>query len=249
MPAIVGVIGGGQIARRTKEVTMSKRLIAAAAALSLCALMAGCLDIEEKVTIQPDGPASALLKIRLYLPKGGKDEAPPDLDIKAEGIGRGIEGFESATVTTREAFGQVISEIALKARSWKALAGAYDTLPREPEKKDSGVDVDRIFTQKGFWQLKKKGNSILMTRTFVPAKKKKAKKADEGMGDLVAMITGSMKLRIELDVPSDVVSSNAEEQDGRALRWVIPLDWLSSHKVVLKAEIESTPELEKALFK
>ncbi|MFA4875289.1 MAG: hypothetical protein WC690_08110, partial [bacterium] len=158
--------------------------------------------------------------------------------------------FESAKVTTREVFGQLITELSMKARSWKALAKTYDTLPKEQEKKDQNVDVDQLFTEKGFYQLKNKGKTIQITRTFVPSntKKKKEKKGEEGMGDLVSMLMGSIKLRLELDLPSDVVSSNAEEKDGRRLTWVIPLDYLSSHKVVLQAEIKATPELVKALF-
>lgn len=227
---------------------MFRKICTAAAAIALCAMLAGCLEIEEKVSLSPDGPVSALLKIRLYMPKGAKQEKPKALNIKEDGIGKGIDGFESASVTTREVFGQFISEVSLKARSWKALAEAYDTLPREQEQKDQNDDLDQLFTQKGFWQVKDKGKTILFTRTFVPTEKKKDKKAEEGMGELVAMMMGSMKFRVTLDLPSDVVSSNAEERDGRTLRWVIPLDWLSAHKVVLQAEVKSTPELVKALF-
>lgn len=214
--------------------------------------LAGCFEIEETVTIDPAGPVSSLIKLRLTMPQGQKKEkGAPGMEIKEAGIGSGIAGFESVKVTTREIYGQLISEILLKARSFKALAETYNTLPKDQEQQnEQGPKLDQLFTEKGFYQLKHKGNKIVITRTFLPSGKKPEKKKadDQGLGDLMGMMMGSMQLRLELRVPSEVISTNAEEQNGRTLRWVLPIDYLSTHKVVLQAEIEATPELVKALF-
>lgn len=232
---------------------MIRRLLTAALLMTCCFLFTGCFELEEQVSIDPTGPASALIKLRLTLPQGQKaDKGAKGIEIKSDEIGKGIDGFESAKASVRELYGQIISEVTLKARSFKALAQAYNTLPREqgtPQNQE--IKLDRLFTEKGFYQLKNKGKTILITRTFLPEKQatqKKKKDESGGMADMVGMMMGSMQMRLTLKVPSDVVSSNAEDQDGRTLHWVIPLEYVSTHKVVLQAEIQSTPELVKALF-
>lgn len=231
---------------------MFRKLMVAVMLTAFGLTLAGCFEIEETVTMDPAGPASSLIKLRLTLPQGqkkGKDA--PDISIKEAGIGSGIAGFESVKVSMREIYGQMISEILLKASTFKALAATYNTLPKEQEQQgEQGPKLDQLFTEKGFYQLKNKGKTILITRTFLPSGKKpgKAKKDEQGLGDLMGMMMGSMQLRLELRVPSDVVSTNAEERNGRTLRWVVPIDYLSTHKVVLQTEIQATPELVKALF-
>lgn len=66
--------------------------------------------------------------------------------------------------------------------------------------------------------------------------------------DMAQMMMGGMFMRFSLTLPGKIVAHNAETRDGQTLHWVYPLSYLTTHKVELWADVEATPEMERALL-
>lgn len=236
---------------------MIQRILCAASLIITSTLIAGCFEIEERVSIAPTGESSMVFKLRMSTPEDSKSTSD-DINKKLDGVGKGVDGVTIAEMGAKDIFGQKIFSFGLKAPSMKAMQRAYSTFPKEEKKGDAQKDalnknIDSVFSEKGFYSVKSKGKNLLITRTFgseVKAKKKKGKKDEmQGFAEMMNMMTGGAKFRFDLEVPTKVISSNAESVDGNILHWVIPFEYIQRHKVVLTAEIESTPELTKALGK
>jgi len=234
-----------------KEVAMSRRTIFFILMILTLPLLAGCLEIEERVSVAADGVSTLDFKMRLAIPGEKKKGQVDEVREKLGGVGSGVEGVEVVDFGIKDQFGQMILNIDLKADSFSALKNAYATFPKEEKKgkkKEPGDVIEKIFTKDGFYSIKKKGKKLVIERSIGMKGKKKAKGDEKDVEMLMAMLGGIM-LRFDLKVPSKVISSNAEEVDGNLLRWVIPLHYLEENRVTLKAEIESTPELAKALLR
>lgn len=236
---------------------MPKRFMLIMLCLVLLPLIAGCLDIEERVSIAPDGTSRMKFKFRMALPEQTKKKKPEqEVKTKLQEVGSGVEGLEVENLGIKDEFGQMIVYLNLKANSFEALRSAYDTFPKNDKKRDRnnpepGDQIEDVFSKKGFYTIKKKGRNLIIERKLGTKKKRKKKKAkgkEEDLGTMMAML-GGITLRFDLEVPSRVISSNAEEVNGNVLHWVIPMQYLDTHKVTLRAEIESTPELTKALLR
>jgi hypothetical protein len=232
---------------------MFKRIALALSLILALPILAGCLEIEERVSIAEDGVSKLNFTMRLVVPadqikKNPMDEAKGELS----NVGSGVEGITVEKFEVRDEYGQMILDLDLKADSFNALRNAYATFPKEKKrgkKPDGGEVIEKLFSKKGFYAIKKKGKNIVLERRIgIKRKKRKSKGEDKDIDALMSMFGGIM-LHFDLMVPSKVVSSNAEDVYGNMLRWTIPLNYLDGHEVTLRAEIESTPELAKAIFK
>jgi len=217
--------------------------------LLILPLMAGCLDIEERVVIMPDGSSALKFKMRMAIPVEAKKKNPAgEIQEQLSTVGSGVDGVRMVDFGIEDKYGQLIFSMNLQADSFSALRKAYATFPRSTKKKrkKSGNDIiDQIFSKKGFYSIKKKRDKLVIERT-IGLKKKRKKSKDEDLDMLVSMM-GAISMHFDLEVPSRVLSSNAEEVDGNTLHWIIPLQYLENNRVTLRAEIEATPELIKSI--
>lgn len=231
---------------------MLKKTLFVLSLLLTLPFLAGCLEIEERVSIAPDGESNLKFKMRLTIP--GEAKKNPLEEAKAElgSVGSGVEGVEVVDFGIKDQYGQMVLNIDLKANSFSALRKAYGTFPKEKKKgkkPEPSDEIEKIFSEKGFYKIKKRGKKLVIERKIGSSrKKKKAKGKDKDIEMLMSMM-GVITLRFDLQVPSKVISTNAEDVDGNTLHWVIPLSYLENNKVTLRAEIESTPELVKAILK
>lgn len=211
-------------------------------------VLAGCFEIEEKVTIAPTGEGTIRLLVRI--PIAGKKEASEDEGAKetAEELSQELSGFTSVDMHSDSTMGQTLVVVEAKAPAFAKLAAFYGPLLRQ-KKENQASELGGVLTPKGFFTLKRKGNRLLITRTFTPVPKKK-KKGEKGEKELAVLmgLMGSSFMRFELDVPGTVVSSNAEEASGSRLTWVVPMEYLQNNKTVFRAEVELSPEAAKTSF-
>lgn len=210
----------------------------------LCLLLSSCFEIEEKVTLAPTGESSIALLVRI--PVAGKGKAPDGADAgarqTAEELSKELSGFTSVDMATSSQMGQTVVAVKATAPSYEGLAPFYGPLLKQQKegKKDTTSDLGQVLTPKGFYTFKRKGNRLLITRTFVPqakGKKKKQSEEDKSAEMLLGFLSGSF-MRFELTVPGKVLSSNAEEVSGSRLTWVVPMGHFQNNKVVFKAEVE-----------
>ena len=224
------------------------RLVPVALCL-MCMMLAGCFEIEEKVSILPTG--EAMIQFLLRLPITGKEEPSSQESPKqaVEELSKQLTGFSSVSLNATSPFGQTIVTVTAKAPSFAALAPFYVPLTKKKEG-DTSKDALDALTPNSFYQMKRKGDRLMITRTFTPPPQKKKKMTEEEKNAAAFMgMFGGAFMRFELNIPGKVISSNAEEVSGSRLTWVIPMDYLQKNKVTLKAEIEATPELMQVLGK
>ena len=233
---------------------MLKKIAAVLSLIIILPLLAGCFEVEERVSIAEDGVSKLDFKMRLVLPDDQKKKNPMDeAKGKLGNVGSGVEGVTVENFEVKDEYGQMILNLDLKADSFSALKNAYATFPKEEKKKgakpEPGDQIEKVFSKKGFYTIKKSGKKLVIERKIgTKGKKKKSKGKDKDIEMLMSMLGGIM-LRFDLVLPSKVISSNAEEVYGNTLHWVIPLQYLDGHVVTLRAEIESTPELAKAILR
>ena len=234
---------------------MFKRIAMAVALVLALPIMAGCLEIEERVSIEPDGTAGLDFKMRLVVPADQMKKNPMD-EAKGElsSVGSGVDGVTVEKFEVRDEYGQMILDLDLKADSFKALRNSYATFPKPDKsgKKAGGGDViEKLFSKKGFYTIKKRGKKLVIERKVGIKRRKKKSKGKDKDKDIEALMSmlGGIMLHFDLVVPSKVISTNAQDTYGNTLRWAIPLNYLDGHEVKLRAEIESTPELAKSIFR
>jgi len=214
--------------------------------LFVIALLSGCIDIEERLNIDMNGFSTLRTKIRFTLPEDKKRK----VNIKEEDfadMGAGLKDV-SFDVKTESLYGQLITTMTFRSDRFSALQDAYASLPKK-EPGENEPDFDSIFSKRNFYKIKRKGKNLQITRTVGGGKKRSKGKKDKLGGEIADMMLGMMKVRFGLEVPTRVISSNAESVDGQTLEWVLPLSYLEKKRVTLKAVIESTPELTQALLK
>jgi hypothetical protein len=232
---------------------MFKKISIILSMLALVPLIAGCLEIEERVSIAPDGESALRFKMRMSIPaemKKKKGNPAEEAKGKFKEVGKSVEGIELTKVDVKDEYGQMVLTLGLKANSFAALSNAYDTFPKDEEKDkapDKDDELEKVFSKDGFYTIRKKGNRLVIERKIGTKKQKKKAKGKEKDAEMLSTMLGGVTMRFDLEVPSKVISSNAEEVDGQTLHWVIPLAYLDGHQVTLRAEIEATPELAKVL--
>lgn len=217
--------------------------------IALSTLLIGCFEIEEKVTLTPDG--AGIIRFLVRLPIAAKPEATGEDDTKTamEKLSQELGGFTSVDVQTLPSMGQTAIAIEAKAPKLSSLAPFYNPVSKNMKGKESGqgAELGEVLVSKNFYALKKKGDHIVITRTFLPPKKKKKQKEEDKNLSALMGFMGSSFIRFELEVPGTVVSSNAESVDGSRLTWVVPLSYFQDHKVVLQAEVKAAPDVITAL--
>ncbi len=224
-----------------------KRIITSIVGLFVFVMLAGCIDIEERLNIDTNGFSTLRTKIRFTLPEDKKRK----VNIKEEDFADMGDGLKDVTfdVKTETLYGQLITTMTFRSDRFSALQDAYASLPKK-EPGENEPSFESIFSKRNFYKIKRKGKNLQITRTVGGRGKKRRKgKKDKLDSEIADMMLGMMKVRFDLDVPTRIISSNAESVDGQTLEWVLPLSYLEKKKVTLKAVIESTPELTQALLK
>jgi hypothetical protein len=235
---------------------MFKRVALALSLVLLLPILSGCFEIGERVSIEPDGTAGLDFKMRLVVPEDQRKKKNPMEEAKGElsNVGSGVDGVTIEKFEVKDEYGQMILDMDLKADSFKALRNSYATFPKPDKsgkKAEGGEVIEKLFSKKGFYTMKKKGKKIVIERKIGIKRRKRKPKGKDKDKDIEALLSmlGGIMLHFDLVVPSKVISSNAQDVYGNTLSWVIPLNYLDGHEVKLRAEIESTPELAKAIFK
>lgn len=222
---------------------MARRMVLPMMLCLLFLFLSSCFEIEEKVTLAPTGEGSIALLVRI--PIAGKGDASSDAGVKqtAEELSKELSGFTSIDMGSASAMGQTLVTVKATAPSFAGLAPFYGPLLKQHEKENQASDLGQVLTPKSFYAFKRKGDRLLITRTFTPPLQKKKKKTEEDKNaELLLGFMGGSFLRFELTVPGKVLSSNAEEASGSRLTWVVPMNYLQSHKVTFRAEVELSPE-------
>jgi hypothetical protein len=229
---------------------MFKKTVSIVFLLIAATALTGCLDFEERVTINEDGSGKMRFKTRMVLPKDKKNE-----EVKLDEIGmtKGIDGVSILEITNKSNYGQTILSTTYAADKFLNLRNVYKGFPSDLSK-EGGPELGGTFSEGSFYKIKKKGKNLLITRKLkkIKRKRKRSKRSKDSFqqvgGEMAKMVMGGMKIRYDLEIPTRVILSNAEEVDGKVLHWVVPISYLGESEVVLTAEIESTPEMTKALL-
>lgn len=208
---------------------------------------AGCFEIEEKTYINEGGGCDMSFVMRFTSPseKKGKELQK---ELKSDELQKTMKDLNGVSMTgfeVKNSFGQIVLSMKFHTDECSKLAKVHANIPDEMDK-EGGSGMKTAFSEDNYYKFKKKGSKIEITRTIGPIDTGKTEKKDQLGNELASMMLGGMKLRFELDVPSKVISSNAEDSSNNTLSWVLPLSYLQKNKAVLRATIESTPELEKA---
>lgn len=225
--------------------TMRNRLLMVALAAALSALLSGCLEIEEKVSIGATGASAMRFLFRIPIASQPGVKVDTNAREAAEKLTQELADLTDVGIREASAMGQTAVIVEAKASSLRDLAAFYVPLLKKGQEEgpDKASDLGNIFTPKSFYTIKRKGDRLFITRIFTPPKKKKAiKKEDKDLAELMGLM-GSTFVRYELEIPGEVISSNAESVDGQRLLWVVPFEHLQENRVELRAEISAPPEV------
>lgn len=229
-------------------------------------IQGACIEINEVVQMKEDG--STLLNLSIFVPdipdkKGSstttKGKKPEDI---AKGLGQAnIPGIKFLGEQEKKINGlnQVSMNFELPSiQDISKLYKAMDTETKSEDEKKEGnpqVAFDSIFSKSPYVIKKDSSGNLLITREFKPdpknlkPKPKKAKKegdldfSDE-MGDI---FLNMIYITYEFFSPTEIISSNAQQQFGNNLRWKTSLGYLMKNPMKMEIKIKGSPELEKAI--
>lgn len=214
-------------------------------------LISGCFEVEEFVKVGADGITSLAMKIRLGMTGDKKPEGGDAAGKKLGELGEGMTGVRIKGVKAEQKDGQLIVSVEAEADHLTALEGFYRKAsgPAGGDKEGT-ANVGNIFAKGSFYRVKKSGNKIRVYRTILPVEKlaKKKDKAAQAADEMAKAMFGSIFMRFSLKLPGKIIAHNAETLDGQTLTWIYPMSFLSKQKVDLWAEVEATPEAERALL-
>jgi len=232
-------------------------------------IQGACIEINEVIQMKDNG--SALLNLSIFVPdiedkknpnnktevKGKKPE-----DI-AKSLGQGdIENIKFLGEQEKKVNGLNQVSVNFELTSIKDNFKLYQKLDAldkgSSEKKEDDktqIAFNKIFADSHYTLKKDGAGNVLITREFKPTPellKKPVKKASKDgqpdfsneMGDI---FVNMIYINFEFFSPTEVISSNAQEQFGRNLRWKTSLGYLMKNKLVMEIKIKSSPELEKLL--
>lgn len=238
-----------------------KRLHCLFAVLTL-SLLTACLEFDEVTQLKPDGSVDFTLSIQLPdLPDKKQDnekqkETQRDIEEVFQKLSGAVQlkGKEEKTE-----YGKTTFTISASMDSLARIGQMYQALGKsdsQQEKKDGKEIFDELFSQQASYRVQKtKRNSLLISRSFSPPKKAKAKPAKQGKDteafskDMEGIMLNAMTFQFEFFSPTEILSSNATQRFGNNLRWDVSLGYLSEKPFKMEIEIASTPELEAALSK
>lgn len=186
--------------------------------------------------------------------------------LSAENTGKKVK-IENASAELKDGYARIaIRYFAPRLNDLKEFYKDFDLSMPGDEKSAQKAPVEKKKAETviagGDFEIKKlKNGNILITRFFTPPppekKKVEKEKSDtsdkdkeksdpiSGLGSPESMLYEMMSFRFELIVPTEVVSSNAHQQVGQSLRWVVNMGTLMNKPFKMTAEIKANPELEK----
>lgn len=237
--------------------------------LSSCLLLfiqGACIEINEVVQMKEDG--STLLNLSIFVPdipdkKGAATSAqgkkPEDI---AKSLGQAnIPGIKFLGEQDKKINGLNQVSLNFELASLQDIAKLYQTIDEaekaSAEKKEGNpqASFDHIFSKSPYTIKKDSSGNILISREFKPdpkslkPKPKKVKKEGElDFGDEMGDIFLNMiYITYEFFSPSEIISSNAQQQFGNNLRWKTSLGYLMKNPLKLEMKIKSSPDLDKML--
>lgn len=229
-------------------------------------IQGACIEINEIVQLKDNG--NTQLNLSIFVPdmpdkKGSKTttqgKKPEDI---AKSLGQAnIPGIKFLGEQERKMNGLNQVSINFELPHLTDIAKLYQAMDTD-SKSDSGkkednpqVAFDSIFSKSPYHLKKDSSGNVLITREFKPdpknlkPKPKKAKKeGDLDFGDEMGdMFLEMIYINFEFFSPTEVVSSNAQQQFGNNLRWKTSLGYLMKNPLKMEIKIKSSPELEKIL--
>lgn len=214
-------------------------------------LLSGCFEVEEWVRVGANGATALTTKLRLGFSKQGQSAGALEISSELGTLGKGVQGVRVQGAKTEEKNGQVIVSVSAEADRLKDFAAFYRKVPPKEGGNKGVPDIGAIFSKGSFYQAKRNGNRIHITRTLQPVTKatpKKKGKDAKMSDDMAQMMMGGVFMRFALTVPGKIVASNAETVDGQTLTWIYPMPFLSKQRTELWVDVEATPETGQALL-
>ncbi|MBI4366677.1 MAG: hypothetical protein HY543_07665 [Deltaproteobacteria bacterium] len=218
--------------------------------ITLCCT--ACFEVEETVRIGADGITTLAMQVRLGMAGEKKPTGGEVAGKKLGALGGNMTGVRLKGVTAEQKNGQMLVSIEAEADHVTDLDGFYRKAGEGDGSEPNGsVQVGNIFAKGSFYRVKRMGGKIRVSRLLLPGKKigKRKDKASKAADEMATAMLGGIFMRFHLGVPGKVLAHNAETLDGQTLTWVYPMMYLSKQKIELWAEIEATPETERALLK
>lgn len=236
--------------------------------LLLLFIQGAYIEINEVVQMKEDG--ATLLNLSVFVPDID-DKKNSKSDVKGKKPEDIAKGLAQANVAGIKFLGEQekkvngLNQVSLNfelssIRDNIKLYQALDTLDKASttDKKEDDkpqAAFDKIFSNSPYLVRKDGSGNIVITREFKPTPellKKPVKKApkdgqmdfSDDMGDI---FLNMIYINFEFFSPTDVISSNAQEQFGRNLRWKTSLGYLMKNPLKIEMKIKGSPELEKIL--
>ncbi len=237
--------------------------------------LSACFQFEEVLQLSENGEIlmDFQMKIPMEPGQGKKDKKPTPSDPTLKGLKEGLRQEEIAPlklikVKEESRDGYVWGGFTLSAPSLKDLKKFYQNFdlksspPKVPlgDEKPSNEKAgkDKVLEEtlaKGDFKIQKlKNGHLLITRTFTPPpaqiEKKSAARQKNGKQEESAQnpedgLMDIVSFRFEFISPTNVISTNAQQQYGRSLRWSTNLGYLTSKPFKMEMEIESNPALDR----
>ncbi|GEM_PF-4806705 len=248
---------------------MTKLFFVSLFSFLLLFIQGACIEINEVVQMKENG--SALLNLSIFVPdiedkKGStnvKSKNPADI---AKSLAEGdIDNIKFLGEQEKKMNGLNQVSLNFELSSLKDSVKLYQKIEEaekaNPEKKESDKNkaaFDKIFSQSRYEIKKDKSGTITISREFKPtpdllkkASKKQNKKDPNDfsneMGDMGDLFVNMIYVSFEFFSPTEIISSNAQQQFGNNLRWKTSLGYLMKNKMTMEIKIKSSPALEKMI--
>lgn len=213
----------------------------------------GCFEVEEWVRVTEQGKATLAMKVRMGIADKKMEKGGAEAGEQLKALGAGMPGVRLQDLQTDNRNGQLLMTVTAEADRLGDLTGFYKALDKgsAAEGKGKPDDVGQLFAKGSFYRVKKSGDRLRIERMLQPTTKapKKTKGKDGQAGEEMAqMMMGGIFMRFALTVPGKILFHNAETVDGQTLHWVYPFSYLAQQRATLWAEVEATPETERALL-
>lgn len=232
-----------------------------------CALLAGCVQIDEWTSVATTGVTTVHTLVRVAI---GKSKTPKA--ALSDNPFENAQALEKDGITVVEhsstmQHGQMLMHIVLQAPALRAFAHIADLIADSkaaPPTDPTTPDVMKAMRESTFFQVRAKGNRLHIERRFAQTKVKTPAVAKThakhhgkksgledlfGGGDVADMMLGGFNLRYGIALPSAVLASNADLVDGNIAQWAFPVTAMQHEKITLWVEVANTPENRAALLK
>lgn len=230
-------------------------------------IQGACIEINEVIQMKEDG--TTLLNLSIFVPDVPDDKASSKTsakgkkpeDIAKSLAGANISGIKFLGEQEKKINGLNQVSLNFELASLQDISKLYQTIDEaekaSDEKKGANpqASFDHIFSKSPYTVKKDSSGNIIITREFKPDPKNlkpkpkvKKKEGDLDFGDEMGDVFLNMiYITYEFFSPTDIISSNAQQQFGRNLRWKTSLGYLMKNPLKMEIKIKSSPELEKIL--